>query len=89
MHVPRYPVDRIGAHGVFPARAPSSFSGAACHRINIALHNTGSVCARLDPLPYPIGSFLLRNIGSFVVFKIECYLTIINYHMHHLLLISS
>ena len=33
-------------------RAPSSFTGAACHRINIALHNPASVSARLDPLPH-------------------------------------
>lgn len=39
-------------------RVPSSFTGAACHRINIALHNPGSVSARLDPLPQP------RSAGS-------------------------
>lgn len=36
----------------FP-RAPSSFTTAAFHRINIALHNPASVSARLDPLPQP------------------------------------
>lgn len=50
---------RCGCVGVFPARAlaflpPSPALPAclpACHPINIALHNPGSVSARLDPLP--------------------------------------
>lgn len=67
--VPRHPTGRIGVHDVFPARAPSSFSGAACRRINIALHNPGSVSARLDPLAYSIGLFLLLNISFSVVKK--------------------
>jgi len=63
----RHPTGRIGVHDVFPARAPSSFGGAACLRINIALHNPGSVSARLDPLAYSIGFFLLLNISFIAV----------------------
>lgn len=68
-----HPTDRIGVHDVFPARAPSSFSGAACRRINIALHNPGSVSARPDPLAYSIGLFLLLNISFIAVYKKSVY----------------